>query len=97
MAEFVQLGLQQRVVAGIIHQPDVVFKFGIEANREDVPGEGNGVGFKQVSSRERAGPANRFDEPGPEDYPRILAFAAARDASRVGSEPLADAKDQFKA
>ena len=34
MAELGQLGLQQSVVARIVHQPDVVLEFGVEADGE---------------------------------------------------------------
>ena len=36
MAEFKQLGLQQGMVAGVIHQADVILEFGVKANREYV-------------------------------------------------------------
>ena len=39
MTQFEQLGLQQRVVAGVVHQAEVIFEFGIEANRENVLGK----------------------------------------------------------
>ena len=35
VAEFGEFGLEQRVVARVVHQAEVVFKFGIEADRTE--------------------------------------------------------------
>ena len=34
MTKFEQLGLQQRVIAGVIYQAQVILEFGVKANRE---------------------------------------------------------------
>ena len=49
------------MVAGIIHQPDVIFKFGIETNGEDIILQGKGVGFEQISARELADAPDAFE------------------------------------
>ena len=35
MAEFRELGLQQRVIARVVHQAEMIFKFGIEADGQE--------------------------------------------------------------
>ena len=35
MAKFREFGLEQRVVARVVHQTQVIFKFGIETDRKN--------------------------------------------------------------
>ena len=70
MAEFGQLGLQQRVVARVVHQAEVVRELRIEADGEDVLRERNRMRFEQVAAGERAGPADGLDHVAPRVVPR---------------------------
>src|SRR6266478_1369656 len=58
VAQFAQLRLQQRVVARIVHQTDVVFEFWIKSDRKYIFRKRNRVRFQQIGSRERACPAH---------------------------------------
>src|SRR5438128_10374798 len=54
------------MIAGVIHQPDMIFKFGIETNREDIVLQGNRVGFEQISASELAYAPNSFEKLAPQ-------------------------------
>ena len=54
------------MVPGIVHQPDMIFKLGIETNREHVFIERNGMGFEQISARELADAPDAFEKLGPQ-------------------------------
>ena len=68
MAQFTELGLQQCVIAGVVHQRDVIFKFGSKTDRKNVLGERNRVRFEQVTPDEGTGAAGGFNEPGPQRF-----------------------------
>ena len=57
-----QLGLEQGMIAGIVHQTEVILKFGIETDGQDTLGKGNRVRVEQVSPGELAHPADGLDE-----------------------------------
>ena len=68
MAEFTELGLEQRVIAGVVHQGDVIFKFGGETDGQNFFCKRNRVGFEEITPDERAGAAGGFNKPGPERF-----------------------------
>ena len=66
VAEFGEFGLEQRVIARVVHQAEVIGKFRIEANRENVFVERNRIGVHEITSRERTDAANGFNQLGPQ-------------------------------
>ena len=62
MPEFKQLCLQHGVVAGIVHQPDMIFKFGVEADDQHVVVKRYRVGFEQVAAGKLANPTDGLDD-----------------------------------
>ena len=66
MAKLREFGLQQRVVARVVHQTKVIFKFGIETNREQIFVERNRLRIHEITAGERTDAANGFNQPGPQ-------------------------------
>ena len=66
MAKLREFGLEQRVVARIVHEAKVIFKFGIETNRKNVFLERNRLGIHEITAGERTDAANGFNQLGPQ-------------------------------
>ena len=62
MAQLGQLGLQQGMVARVVHEREMVLELGVEPDREEIPDERYRVCLDQVASGKRADPAHRFED-----------------------------------
>ncbi len=67
MSQLSQFGLQQGVVAGIVHQREVILELRIETDREQVLLKRDGMSFEEIGPSEWAGAANGFEQLSPED------------------------------
>ena len=89
MAKFREFGLEQRVVARVVHETKVIFKFGIEANRKNVFLERNRMRIHEIAAGERTDAANGFHQPGPQPgqiggYRRVLSAQGRWSARATG-------------
>ena len=66
MAKLREFGLEQRVVARVVHESEMICKFGFEANREQILVEGNRICVHEITPRKRTDAANGFNQPGPQ-------------------------------
>jgi len=66
MAKLREFGLEQRVVARVVHETKVIFKFGIETNRKNVFLKQNRLRIHEIAPGERTDAANSFNQPGPQ-------------------------------
>src|SRR5689334_20739703 len=86
MAKFTQLCLQQRVVARVVHQANMVREFGIESDSKYILRERNRMRFEQVATSKRACATDGFDQPGPERFQ--IGVRSRRFRCRDGSRDL---------
>src|ERR1035437_4101692 len=62
MAKLREFGLEQRVVARVVHETKVIFKFGIETNRKNVFLKQNRLCIHEIAAGERTDAANGFNQ-----------------------------------
>ena len=62
VAEFGELRLQQSVIACVVHEAEVIFKFRVEADDQNIFYERNRIRVHEITAREWADAANGFDE-----------------------------------
>ena len=62
MAKLREFGLEQRVVARVVHQAQVIFKFRIETDRKNIFLKRNRLGIHKITAGERTDPANRVHQ-----------------------------------
>jgi hypothetical protein len=62
MAQFGQLGLQERVVPRVVHQADVMLKLAVKSDDKNVLRKGNRMGLEQIASHKWAGAAHGFHQ-----------------------------------
>ena len=81
VAEFGEFRLQQRVVARVVHEAEMIFKFRVEADDENIFLERHRMRVHKIAARERADPAHGFDKLRPQDPTRSPETGAATSAS----------------
>ena len=62
MTEFGELGLEQRVIARVVHETKMILEFGVEADGQDVFLKRNRICVHEITARERADAANGFNQ-----------------------------------
>ena len=62
MAEFGELGLEQRMVARVVHETKMILKFRVEADGQDIFLKRNRIRVHKITARERADAANGLDQ-----------------------------------
>ncbi len=67
MAEFRKFGLEQSVIARVVHEAEVILKFRVKADDQNIFLERNRICVHEIAARERADAANSFDKLRPQD------------------------------
>ena len=62
VAEFGELGGEQRVIARVVHEAEVILKFRVKADDENIFFKRHRMGVHQIAARERADPADGVDQ-----------------------------------